>query len=87
MGLILEIRKALREKPYSPRLEVSKEDYEKLKHGIVILLKDLDEKPNDYFDIQYTVRIPKDIIGEDFTPNDLIIERLKLVKEFPCHDQ
>jgi hypothetical protein len=76
MGLILEIRQKSRI-IIEPELDVSPEDYHKLKVGECTIAKD--EKENK----SYLLRLTSSKIGNDFEKEDLIIQRLRLNGE-PC---
>jgi hypothetical protein len=71
MGIISDIKKSA-QKQIAPKLDISKDDQEKLKRGEVVLISDKVSGES------YLIRIDSDKIGSgSISKGDLIIENVK----------
>lgn len=71
MGIISDIKKSA-QKQIAPKLDISKDDQEKLKRGEVVLISDKESGES------YLIRIDSDKIGSgSISKVDLIIENVK----------
>jgi hypothetical protein len=71
MGIISDIKKSA-QKQIAPKLDISKDDQEKLKRGEVVLVSDNESGES------YLIRIDSDKIGSgSISKIDLIIENVK----------